>query len=335
MKKAKRRLIQVGVGAMGRVWADRVFKSDRWQPVAYVDVNPDGMHEMAAKCGLDKSRCYTDLDKALREVEADALLDVTPQQSRKDVCSAAFAKGLDVLCEKPLADTLNNAKTLVRRAEKAGRILMVAQNYRYQPPTQTAKKWVQSGRLGDIGYVGVSFHKGPHFGGFREEMAFPLVLDMSIHHFDMMRCILGANVVAVQSVSVNAPWNWNKGDATILANLEFANGVAVNYFSSWVARGDETPWNADWRFEGSQGVLLWENDEFHFSDKPDKRRKVEQVRWPVTHQPYLLVEFARALDEGRQPETCAQDNINSLATTYAVVRAAKEKRRVLLSELLA
>lgn len=320
---------------MGRVWADRVSKSDRWQPVAYVDVDTAGMTEMAAKCGLSKSQCYTDLDKALREVEADALLDVTPQQVRKDVCSAAFAKGLDVLCEKPLADNLKNAKTIIGRAEKAGCVLMVAQNYRFQPATQTAKKYVQEGKLGKLGYVGVNFHKGPHFGGFREEMAYPLVLDMSIHHFDMMRCILGANVVAVQAVSVNAPWNWNKGEATILANLEMSNGVAVNYFSSWVASGDETPWNANWRFEGSDGVLLWENDEFAFSNKPDKRRKVTQVKWPITHQPYLLVEFARALDEGRQPETCAQDNINSLATTYAVVRAAKEKRRVLLSELLA
>jgi predicted dehydrogenase len=212
---------------------------------------------------------------------------------------------------------------------------MVAQNYRYQASTQTAKRFVQGGRLGDVGYVGVNFHKGPHFGGFREAMAYPLVLDMSIHHFDMMRAILGADVVAVEAVSVNAPWNWNKGEATVMAQLEFSSGTVVNYFASWVARGAETNWNGDWRFEGRKGVLLWENDRFRFSDAPDKRRDLPLVKWPVEHQAYLLKEFARALDEGRQPETSGRDNLNSLATTYAVVRAAQERRRVRMSELLA
>jgi predicted dehydrogenase len=335
----KRRIIQVGVGAMGRVWADRVAKSDRWQPVAYVDVNPDAMKGVAAECRMPAERCYTDLDRALREVEADALLDVTPQQFRKAVCTAAFKRGLPVLCEKPLADSLHNAKVLVERAAKAGVTLMVAQNYRYQPATQTAIKFIRDGKLGRVGYVGVNFHKGPHFGGFREEMAYPLVLDMSIHHFDMMRAILGADVVAVQALSTNAPWNWNKGEATIMAQLEMSNGVAVNYFGSWVSRGAETPWNANWRFEGSDGVLLWEDDEFRFSvtkkpNKPATERPVKQVKWPVTHQPYLLQAFAEALDRGTEPETSGRDNLNSLATTYAVVRAAKQRRRVLLRELL-
>ena len=107
-----------------------------------------------------------------------------------------------------------------------------------------------------MGYVGVTFHKGPHFGGYREEMAYPLVLDMSIHHFDMIRCMFDTDVRAVQAASVNAPWNWNKGDATVMAQLTLMNRVVVNYFGSWVASGAETPWNADWRIEGSKGVLL-------------------------------------------------------------------------------
>ena len=84
-------------------------------------------------------------------------------------------------------------------------------------------------------------------------MAYPLLLDMSIHHFDMMRCICGKDIEAVQGLSIQSPWNWNKGDAALTACLELENGIGVNYFASWVSRGWETDWNANWRIEGEKG----------------------------------------------------------------------------------
>ncbi|MBN2308526.1 MAG: Gfo/Idh/MocA family oxidoreductase [Candidatus Hydrogenedentes bacterium] len=329
-----RRIIQVGVGGMGAAWTNQVANSDRWEAAAYVDTSRANLMAAAARHGMPRSRCYRDLDKALLEVEADALLDVTPQQFRKGVCLAAFERGLHVMSEKPLADSLRNAKAIVSRAARLNRTYMVAQNYRYQPTAQTVKRFIAAGRLGRVGYAGITFHKGPHFGGYREEMAYPLVLDMSIHHFDLVRCLLDADVVAVQAASLNAPWNWNKGDATVMAQLELANGAAVNYFGSWVAAGWETSWNADWRFDGEKGALLWENDAVTFSAKPSHRRKVSLVKWPKSHQAYLLDAFADALDSGDEPETSGRRNLNSLATTYAVVRAARQKRRVLVDELL-
>jgi predicted dehydrogenase len=333
-KGPTRRIIQVGVGGMGTCWTKFISASDRWQAAAYVDTSKKNLMEAAQRYGMQKSRCYTDLNKALLEVEADALLDVTPQQFRKGVCCAAFQKGLHVLSEKPLADSLRNAKAIVAQAAKSKRTYMVAQNYRFQAPTQTAKRYVQSGKLGDVSYVDITFHKGPHFGGFREEMAYPLVLDMSIHHFDMARCVFDADIKAVQATSVNAPWNWNKGDATIMAQLELTNGIVANYHGSWVAQGNETPWNGDWRIDGSKGALMWEGDALTFSDTPSRRRKVRMAKWPVEHQAYVLKAFAESLDEGSEPETSGRRNLNSLAATYAVVQAAKQKRRVLVSELL-
>ena len=333
-KRPVRRIIQVGVGGMGTCWTRVIAASDRWQAAAYVDTNTKNLMAAAEQYGLAKSQCYTDLGKALDEVEADALLDVTPQQFRKGVCCAAFKKGLHVLSEKPLADSLRNAKAIVAQAARSKRTYMVAQNYRFQAPTQTVKHYVQSGKLGDVGYAGISFHKGPHFGGFREEMAYPLVLDMSIHHFDMARCVFDADVKAVQATSINAPWNWNRGEATIMAQLELTSGVVVNYCGSWVSRGNETPWNADWRIDGSKGALIWEGDVLTFSGSPSARRKVPMVKWPVVHQDYVLKAFAEYLDDGSEPETSGRRNLNSLAATYAVVRAAKQKRRVLVSELL-
>ncbi|MCK5861355.1 MAG: Gfo/Idh/MocA family oxidoreductase, partial [Candidatus Hydrogenedentes bacterium] len=248
------RIIQIGLGAMGQGWADCVARSEKWEAAAYVDPQRKGMAAAADRHGMPKKRCFPDINAALRTVEADAILDVTPPKTRTAICTAAMNSGLDVLCEKPLADTLGNAAALTALAQTTGRTLMVAQNYRYQPVVQTAKKFIARGRLGKIGYAGVSFHKGPHFGGFREQMAYPLLLDMAIHHFDMMRCILGKDIEVVQGTSINTPWNWNKGEATVSACLELEGSIGINYFASWVSQGWETDWNGNWRIEGEKGV---------------------------------------------------------------------------------
>ena len=329
-----RTIIQVGVGGMGGGWTDCVAESRQWQAAAYVDTNRKNLTAAAERRGVPKDRCFSNLKRALDTVEADALLDVTPQKFRKATCCAALERGLHVLSEKPLADSLRNAKAIIACAEKAGRTFMVAQNYRYQPVAQTVRRFIEKGRLGEVGYAGVTFLKGPRFGGFREQMAYPLVLDMSIHHFDLMRCIFGADIESVQASSVNAPWNWNKGDATVMAQLILDNGVVVNYFGSWVSKGAETNWNANWRFEGSKGVLLWEDDSLAFSNRPGRKRAVPLIKMRKTHQAYLLEAFAKALDTGAEPETSGRLNLNSLAATYAVVRAAEKKRLVRLSELV-
>lgn len=329
-----KRIIQVGVGGMGLGWTDRVAESEQWEAAAYVDVNERSLETAAKRHGFPRKLCFRDIETALDAVQTDALLDVTPQKFRKGVCCAALKRGLHVLSEKPLADSLKNAKAIVACAEKCRRIYMVAQNYRYQSGAQTIKRFIEEGKLGDVGYAGVSFHKGPHFGGYREEMPYPLVLDMSIHHFDLMRCLFGRDIVTVYAVSVDAAWNWNKGDATIMAQIEMEAGLMVNYFGSWVASGCETTWNADWRIEGSKGVLMWQGDRVSFSDTPDKKRSVPQARMALTHQAYLLDAFGKAIDTGIEPETSGRRNLNSLAATYAVVRAAKERRPVRIEEML-
>ncbi len=329
-----KRIVQVGVGGMGLGWTDRVAESDEWEGTAYVDVDRKHLMAAAQRHGMPKSRCFTSLAEALSRVEADALLDVTPQKFRKQVCCAAFKHGLHVISEKPLADNIRNAKTIISQAKRYDRTYMVAQNYRYQQLLQTAKRFIAKGRLGEVGYAGIRFHKGPRFGGFRSTMAYPLVLDMSIHHLDMLRCILDCDIRAVSATSVNAPWNWNKGDSTVMAQVEMTSGAVANYFASWVATGAETNWNGEWRIEGGKGVLMWQDDKLTFSDKPNSRRKVQPIKWPAGHQSYLLKEFSDALDKGAAPETSGERNLNSFASTFAVVRAAKQKRRVTVREVL-
>ncbi len=328
------RIVQAGMGAMGAGWSDCVAASPDFQAVAYVDPNRKQMLAVAGRHGMPRNRCFSSLQEALQKVEADAVLDVTPQEVRKEICTTAFDHGLHVLAEKPLADNVRTACSLVNRARRSNCRFVIAQNYRYQAETQTVRSIIEKNKLGTIGYFGVEFHKGPRFGGFREKMAYPLILDMAIHHVDLMRFFLGRDIVAVQARSIAAPWNWFKGDAAVSANLEFEGGATGNYFSSWVARGAETTWNGTWRIEGSEGVLVWDGTGIYLSDHPDRRRKQRLVAWSGGSQAHLLAAFARSIATGEEAETCGARNLNSLGATWAMVRAAKTAAQVRVADVL-
>jgi len=317
---------------MGRTWLEAVSNSDEVDFCAWVDIDPDILDTQCKAYGFDRTHCYTSLGDALAKERADGLLNVTPPQFHEAVSCAAFEAGLSVLSEKPLADTMDAAVRTVECAARAGAVFMVAQNYRHRPPISTLRSLVASSRYGAPGQVQVSFFKGPHFGGFREEMDYPLIVDMSIHHFDLMRYVLGSDPVSVVGRSWNPRWSWFKGDASTALLFEFAGGIQVVYHGSWCATGDETPWNGNWRIECERGVIVLRDDTVFEATTGEALREVPMEPMPRTNQSYLLHEFYRALHEGITPSqrcrpgfptTSGGDNLKSLAMVFGAVEAVK------------
>ena len=317
------RVIQVGVGGMGRTWLNTVTKSDEVDFAAWVDIDPGILDAQCKAYGFAPEHCYTSLSEALEREQADGLVNVTPPQFHEEVSCGAFEAGLSVLSEKPLADSMEAARRTVECAERAGVVLMVAQNYRYREATATVRNLVASGRYGAPGQVHVSFYRGPHFGGFREIMDYPLIVDMSIHHFDLMRYILGSDPVSVMGRSWNPQWSWFKGDASAALLFEFANAARVVYHGSWCATGDETSWNGDWHIECEGGVIVSRDDRVFEAATGEALREVPLEPMARTAQPYLLHEFYRALREGITPSTCGGDNLKSLRMVFGAVEAVK------------
>lgn len=328
------RVIQVGIGGMGNAWLNAVQRSPQVEFAGFVEINPEIARAQAQAYRLDESRIFDSLPSALEQVDADAVINVTPPQFHREVTVMALEAGLPVLQEKPLAGTLDDARAIAAAADSTGVLCSVAQNYRYRPLTQTLKRVLDSGELGAVAAVSAEFYKGPHFGGFREEMAHPLIVDMAIHHFDMMRFFLGGNARTIQARSWNPPWSWFAGDASASAQISFANGVQAAYTGSWCSQALETSWNANWRFECERGVVLARDDRVTLQRllrvgegagalvnehaEPEEIPLVEMAR---EGQDYLLQEFYEAVTEGGQTATTAQDNIHTMELVFGVVSA--------------
>ena len=315
------KVIQVGIGGMGNAWLQAVLASPVVEYAGFVEINPAVAAAQVEKYGLDSRRIYKSLGEALQATEADGIINVTPPQFHQAVSIEALEAGLPVLSEKPLADTRQAAQEIVDAANRTGVLHMVTQNYRYKPPIQTLKKALDSAVAGTIGAVHVEFFKGPHFGGFREEMAYPLIIDMAIHHFDLMRFFLGNDPVALFGRSWNPPWSWFKGDASAAVVLDFANGVTVSYDGSWCSQGRETDWNANWRFDCSKGVVAMVNSQVYTQLTGAEPVPVDTVSMERTDQAYLLHEFYTAVIHHTPAVTTCQDNIKSLGIVFDVVQS--------------
>jgi len=153
-------MAEIGVGLVGYKFMGRAHSNAYRQVARFFDVDP--VPVMQAICGRDPDATSAAAAQlGWNSVETDyhdlvkrddiGLVDVsTPGYTHRDVVMAALDAGKHVLCEKPLANSLEEAEEMLLAARKAGTINMVNFNYRRVPAVQFAKRLIDEGRLGEI-----------------------------------------------------------------------------------------------------------------------------------------------------------------------------------------
>lgn len=324
------RAIVVGVGGFGQAWLKALANHPGWELAAVVDVNEQAAHRAAAEWGVP---AFGDLAAAAQATQAQVVVCVVPPPAHKPVALEAFACGLDVITEKPLADTLDNALAMVRAAREAGRRLVVSQNYRWRPHIQAMRAALAEGAIGELGYVEWHFRRAHRFGGWRDQYDEILLEDMSIHHFDLIRYLTGRDAEwVVAATSFRPPWSWFRGRPCAAVQFRLAGGVPVSYFGSWVAWGRQTSWDGEVRLVGTQGAIeLVDQVPYLYRAGAAEPEPLPLPAMPYTDMAYTLEEFLRAVAEGRPHATDAADNIRSFAMVCAAVEAARTGRSVPVS----
>ncbi|MEA2522946.1 MAG: hypothetical protein QOF73_173 [Thermomicrobiales bacterium] len=340
------RLIQAGLGSFGRSWGTVIRGAANAELVGVVDPSSEARDWARTQLETDASRVFQSLDEALMAVECDAVVVVTPPETHHAAVTTALAAGRDVLVEKPLATTIEDALDLVASADRAGRFLVVSQNYRYRAPARAARLAIASGAIGEVVAVRVRFARDTRAlwppDNFRYAMRHPVVLDMAIHHADLLRMLTVRNVARLDARSWRAPDSPYVHDPEVAALIELEGGVPVVYEGTWAARGAETSWNADWEIVGERGRLLWTGgrDDALTGEvvleewgQPPRQLPLPELR--ATDRAGSLRAFLDAVAGGPPAETPAADNIHSLAIVLACVRSIERAEPVALADLFA
>lgn len=335
------RIIQCGVGGFGGGWLSVVQRNEQFEHVALVDPNPENMEAARRKAPMAASLCFPSLERALAKVKTDAVLVVTPPATHRPLAVQALAAGAHVLVEKPIAEDMPAALDMVSQAKLHQRILMVSQNYRNNPAPHLLRTLIAKRTFGRLVHADIVFALASDFrGSFRETMPYPLLLDMSIHHTDLMRYITGleAKSIFVRSIHTGTPEFQH--DAAFKAIIEMEGGVVLGYSGDWTARRLATSWNGDWQLQMRKGALAWDDSGVTFSTclpwgKERSRRFLDIPGLACTGQDYSLTEFGRAIRDGDQPETSGQDNLRSFAMVQAALESCRSGAIVELKDVLA
>jgi len=334
-----KKAIIVGCGSMGHSWIGNVKGNPRSEIAALVDIRREAAAGAAEEFEVAPARAFDDLGKALDACDADFVVDVTTPEAHCPTTVTALEAGLPVISEKPMAESMESARKMVAASEKSGKLYMVSQSRRYDVNHKSGRMLVKSGAVGDITTINCDFYLGAHFGGFRDEMDSPLILDMAIHHFDMCRFLIDADPVAIYAHEFNPKGSWYKGDVATSIIFEMTNDIVFTYRGSWCAEGCCTSWNGHWRIVGDRGTILMENDQMPTAQRvkdmngPGFCRELEDL--PVETAQInggsiegSLNEMLDYLETGAPPQCECHDNIKSLAMVSGAIESSKKKQRV-------
>ena len=327
------RIVQVGAGLWGRSWAELVARAPGFRLAAVVDAGREARTWAAETLGVPT---FTRLERALAAVPADAVLVVSPPATHRPLAEEAFAAGRHAIIEKPLAPTIEDAAAIESAARAHERIAMVSQNYRFRRQSRALGRLVREGALGDLRAIRIEFRRdmrnrwiSPR--DWRGRMPHPLLLDMSIHHVDLVRSITGGEVVEVDARGWPVGDSPFRHDPSAAALLTLAGGTIVSYYGTWgEALGRETSWNGDWELVGSKARATWTggvDDALRgtvaLEPYGGARQRVRTPALPALDRLGVLHEARRAIREGNEPECSTADNLRTLATIVALARSTE------------
>lgn len=327
-------MLQVGAGAFGQSWLQFINNDELVEFVGLVDMSVDNLQDAQSLADLSEDQLFTDLIQAIERTRPDALLLVTPQSTHRNLTQLALDYGLHVLMEKPLTHTFEDAIALRDYSRQyPSKKVMVSQNYRWMAPAQTVRQLLDQGIIGPPEYVNYNFSRASVFGGWRDEFEHILLEDMSIHHFDLMRFWLGSNATQVVTQSYRPSWSWFRGNPNADVQIEFNNGVRVNYCGSWVARGRQTTWLGDVRLAGPLGAIEIIDDRvwLYSNDAEEGAQEIPLLQLQHESRAGSLHHFAEAIVNDTSVQTSIEDNIHSLDLMFSSVASAKEGKKVTLA----
>ncbi|MDQ3942303.1 MAG: Gfo/Idh/MocA family oxidoreductase [Actinomycetota bacterium] len=200
---------EIGVGLIGYKFMGQAHSNAYRQVARFFDV--DLVPRMRAICGRDEGAVReaattlgwegyeTDYRRLLERDDIDLIDVATPGNTHREIVPAALEAGKHVVCEKPLANTLAEAREMLEAAKRAGTVNMVCFNYRRAPAVQLAKKLLEEGRLGEIRHW-----RAVYLQDFIMDPSFPLIWrlrkdvagsgalgDISAHSVDLAHFLVG------------------------------------------------------------------------------------------------------------------------------------------------
>jgi 1,5-anhydro-D-fructose reductase (1,5-anhydro-D-mannitol-forming) len=275
---------------------------------------------------------YTELPGLLADPRIHAVYISTTNELHKAQTLAAAAAGKHVLCEKPLAVTLADAREMVAACRQAGVVMGTNHHLRNAATHRKIHELIQSGAIGKPLFARV-FHAvylPPHLQGWRlttPNAGGGVILDITVHDADTLRFVLGAEPVEATALSQQAGMAQSALEDGVMAVVRFDNGVLAQLHDAFTVKHAGTGLEV----HGTEGSILARNV---MTQQPVGeivlRNASGESRIAVEHENLYaraLRAFAAAVAGNGTPSASGEDGVRSLATALAVLESSRTGRR--------
>ena len=325
----------IGAGAFSDYHLDGIRLADNCEAIAVCDVDLEKAKRQAEKYKIDS--VYQDYHELLAREDIEAVTLPLPDQVHKQITLDALRAGKHVLCEKPMALSLEDCKEMIDAAKETGKLLMVGQIGRYTPCFNKAIDMVNSGEIGELFFVESEYaHDYAPIGGAGGWRVTPErhpVLGGGCHAVDLLRRIAGnpEEVFAYANNKVLVDWPIND---TTVAIMKFPNGAIGKVFNS---HGCKRRYTMRTVVQGTKGTLIFDNsnrdisiymDEFRGEDGyfGSAQRNVEmriEVQVNNHNTEAEIKDFCQYLLNGEPVKTDGVEGASTVAVGLAIVESVE------------
>ena len=292
--------------------------TDLFHVAATCDVLEDNAAERGQQLGA--TSIYTDYEKMLKEADIDAVDICLPHDLHAEVSIAASEAGKHVIVEKPIAIALAEADSMIAAAKKAGAILMVALNQRYDPAHQRIKQMIDEGTLGELLCIridhnqNVSLPEG-HWIRSRDRLGGGVLIGSGIHRVDLLRWF-GGEATQIANFQAKQPERM-EGEVAVVMSALFESRCIGEVTAIWAVR--KAPWYEGVWVYGTEGSvycingLFWDGPDGYVKlDVPEADSFTEELR-----------HFGQCILNGNTPLTNGVEARRSLELVLAAYRSAE------------
>lgn len=343
----------IGLGGISNTHMPGWMSSPHTEVVAGCDINPDTFPVWRQKYGVDDfCEDYVDL---VNNPDIDIIDICTPNMFHAQMAIAALEAGKDVLCEKPLAPTPAEIRSMIQARDRSGKTLMTAQHFRFRAVSQAVKAQIDTGSLGNIYHARAWMLRRsglpvrPTFIYKNQSGGGPCI-DIGVHILDLTLWLMGhPKPVAVSGVARNelshregAFSSWGRTpipqdidvEDFAAAFVRFENGATLMLEMSWLLHHNSQSEVAKVWLYGTEGGCEWPSAEFMSTDYKHKQllnTTLELTKDDMEPHAQECVEFARVVTEGLPSPVPAEHSLYVQTILDGIYRSQQEGKEVPVS----
>ncbi len=344
-------MIKIGVIGCGKIAQVRHIpeyaENKNVQLAGYYDINHDRARDLAKKYG---GQAYNSYLRLLADSEIDAVSVCTANYSHAEITIAALKARKHVLCEKPMATTLQDCEAMVKTARETGKFLMLGHNQRMAKAHIKAKQLIEEGRIGEIVSFRTTFgHSGPETWSVdpgqnvwffnKSKAVMGVMADLGIHKTDLIHFLTGQTIVETTAKLATVDKRDSSGaligvDDNAICIYRLSGGAVGTMASSWTYYGGED--NSTILY-GTKGIMRIYDDPLH-SIKVITRAGETTIYDTDLIQTNdnqtksgVIDAFIECLENNKEPEISGSEALKTMRVIFASIESSETNRTVVVN----